>query len=555
MVPGCFRNLHSPVVVSDRYLPSADVHGQILKILDTRIGGSGPDVVGHKTQKPYTNAVGSSFHVENFGCRAARADGEAVADRLRAAGLCERQSSEADVVIVNTCSVTAEADRAARAYIRRAHRLNPEARILATGCYAQRAPEELAEMGGVAAVVGNSHKALAPEIALGLARKQERFSLPGSMVSVASLLAGESSALVLADERFAHSFLEEAQLVPGTQTRPNLKIQEGCGNRCSFCVIPQTRGSSRSLPGATVLRQVEGFVMAGGNELVLSGINLGRWGRDLESGRGLEEMDAWLPTLSAKDSRKDGAPSASPRTLAELVRQIFERTELPRLRLSSIEPMDWNAELIALMAEFGGGRLARHAHLPLQSGSDAVLRRMHRRYRPWHYAEKVVALVRAAGPELTLGADVMAGFPGETDAEFEETLELIRKLPFGYLHLFPFSPRPGTRAWAMHQEKPVHPAVVEERMAALRTLAKKKSQAHRRRFIGRELDAITLHTADAVALRGYSAALTENFIPVELEGKFPANRHVRVCIGGPNREGELLATEAVPASPARPSAN
>jgi len=122
------------------------------------------------------------------------------------------------------------------------------------------------------------------------------------------------------------------------------------------------------------------------------------------------------------------------------VRRILEQTGLARLRLSSIEPMDWDAELIGLMAEFGGGRLARHAHLPLQSGSDAVLRRMHRRYRPWHYVEKVEALLRAAGPELTLGADVMVGFPGESDAEFEETVELIERLPFGYLHLFPFSP-------------------------------------------------------------------------------------------------------------------
>jgi threonylcarbamoyladenosine tRNA methylthiotransferase MtaB len=164
-----------------------------------------------------------------------------------------------------------------------------------------------------------------------------------------------------------------------------------------------------------------------------------------------------------------GAFEVNPATqsLAGLVRQIFEQTALPRLRLSSIEPMDWDAELIALMAEFGGTRLARHAHLPLQSGSDAVLRRMHRRYRPWHYAEKVAALVQAAGPELTLGADVMAGFPGESDAEFEETLAFIRSLSFGYLHLFPFSPRPGTPGWAMHAERPVPAAAVVERMAAL----------------------------------------------------------------------------------------
>jgi threonylcarbamoyladenosine tRNA methylthiotransferase MtaB len=467
--------------------------------------------------------VASSFYIENFGCRAARADGEAVADRLRAAGLSEDKVAVADVVIVNTCSVTAEADRVARAFIRRAHRVNPEAKILATGCYAQRAPHELADIAGVAAVIGNSHKALAPEIALGLARGFEQNGQSHAVVSVASLLSSASSTVVLADDRFAHSFLEEAQLVPGAQTRPNLKIQEGCGNRCSFCVIPQTRGGSRSLPAEVVLRQVEGFVAAGGNELVFSGINLGRWGLE----------------LSASDD--------SPKTLAELVRRIFAETALPRLRLSSIEPMDWDAEVIVLMAEFGGSRLARHAHLPLQSGSDAVLRRMHRRYRPWHYAEKVAALVKAAGPELTLGADVMVGFPGETDAEFEETMELIRALPFGYLHLFPFSPRPGTRGWRLHEERPVRQRVVDERMTALRALAEEKSRAHRRSFIGRELEAITLHTADGVAAMGCSSGLTENFIPVELEGKFTANSLIRVAVTGVNSDGEVLAAEAVPA--------
>jgi threonylcarbamoyladenosine tRNA methylthiotransferase MtaB len=464
------------------------------------------------------------FHVEHFGCRAARADGEAMSDRLRVAGLCERQPRLADVVVVNTCSVTAEADRAARAFIRRTHRLNPEARIVVTGCYAQRAPEELAGMDGVAAVVGNSHKALTPEIVLGFA--PQAVGAEG-FVRVQSLLKGGNApghAPMWVDERFAHSFIEEAQLTPGAQTRPNLKIQEGCGNRCTFCVIPQTRGSSRSLPAAKVLKQVEGFVAAGGNELVLSGINLGRWGRDLSESR--------------------DANVSAPFSLSGLVRQIFEQTSLPRLRLSSIEPMDWDGELIGLMAEFGGTRLARHAHLPLQSGSDAVLRRMHRRYRPWHYVEKVNALVQAAGPELTLGADIMVGFPEETDAEFEETLELVRALPFGYLHLFPFSPRPGTRAWALHAEHPVAAATVEDRMGALRTLAVEKSQAHRRSFVGSKLDAITLHTPAELGGRGCTAALTENFLPIEIEGRLAANRLIRARVSGLNAQGTLEAALA-----------
>ena len=506
--------------------------------------------------------MAATFHVENFGCRAARADGEAVSDRLRAAGLGSQSSVAADVVVVNTCSVTAEADRAARAFIRRAHRFNPEARIVVTGCYAQRAPDELAGLDGVAAVVGNSHKALAPEIILNLLGCVQAHADSGltqlTQIQAATKIEraiGEQLAppqVVWADDRFAHSFLEEAQVVPGTQTRPNLKIQEGCGNRCTFCVIPQTRGSSRSLTAASVLKQVEGFVAAGGNELVLSGINLGRWGWDLSASADEGTFSgSWFPTHSAETSGMDGAPKVDSKTgsrdtLAGLVRQIFDSTALPRLRLSSIEPMDWDSELIGLMAEFGGTRLTRHAHMPLQSGSDAVLRRMHRRYRPWHYAEKVEALVRAAGPELTLGADVMVGFPGETDAEFEETLALVRALPFGYLHLFPFSPRPGTPGWALHAERPVPVEVVAERMAVLRALASEKSHKHRSSFVGCEIDAITLHTPPELAARGRTAALSENFLPVECMGKIEANRLVQVRVTGLNADAELQAVEAKP---------
>jgi threonylcarbamoyladenosine tRNA methylthiotransferase MtaB len=446
----------------------------------------------------------SGFHIENFGCRAARADGEAVASGLSRLGLVSSQMQEAHVVIVNTCSVTAEADREARAYIRRAHRLNPGAQILVTGCYAQRAPEELAALEGVSAVVGNSHKALAPEIAAGLAVQAIAPAAPitNGFVPATALMAGGVG--IWADDSFAHSFLEDAQVLPGAQTRPNLKIQEGCSNRCTFCVIPQTRGNSRSLPQEVILRQVRNFVSAGGNELVFSGINLGRWGRDLED----------KPTLAA------------------LVRAILTETSLPRLRLSSIEPMDWDADLIALFRSFPPTSLARHAHLPLQSGSDGVLRRMHRRYRPWHYVDKVAALIAACGDELTLGADVMVGFPGETDAEFSETYELIRALPFSYLHLFPFSPRPGTRAFALHQQSPVPSSAVTERMAALRALAREKTRSHRQAMTGRTLDAITLHTPEALASQDRTAALTQNFLPVELEGRIEANRLISIHITG-----------------------
>jgi len=470
--------------------------------------------------------VGSAFHIENFGCRAARADGEAVGERLRASGHCLEPMTEADVVIVNTCSVTAEADRAARAFIRRAHRLNPDARILVTGCYAQRAPEELARIDGVSAVVGNSHKALAPEVAIRLAGDPGSPAKPSDstgFVPVASLLGGWGAAVpTWVDGDFAHSFLEEAQLVPGTQTRPNLKVQEGCNNRCTFCIIPETRGPSRSLEAETVLRQVRNLVTADGKELVLSGINLGRWGREMPAGEGVERH-----------------------SLARLVRRILEETQLPRLRLSSVEPMDWGADLLAVIRDYTGTRLARHAHLPLQSGSDAVLRRMHRRYRPWHYTEKVMALIDAFGPGFTLGADVMVGFPGETDREFEETCRLVRELPFGYLHIFPFSPRPGTRGWTLHAGSPVPAKVVRERQNFLVTLASDRTHAHRKQFVGSALDAITLHTPDHLRDQGRTLVLTENFLPAELKAILPANRFTRITVTEIRPDMTLIASMEV----------
>jgi len=446
----------------------------------------------------------AGFYVENFGCRAARADGEAVGARLSAAGLADVPLADADVVVVNTCSVTAEADRDARAFVRKTIRLNPKAKVVVTGCYAQRAPAEVAALTGVAAVVGNSHKGLVPEIVQGLVARRADFGTSSAIVPAADLLVKSTQAGIWADDRFAHSYIEDAQVLPGTQTRPNLKIQEGCGNRCTFCVIPTTRGASRSLDEAKVMAQVRGFVAAGGKELVVSGINLGRWGRD-------------LPAQTS---------------LAGLVQRIARETSLARLRLSSIEPMDWTDELIELLREFGGRRLARHAHLPLQSGSDGVLRRMHRRYRPWHYEQKVAASVEAVGAELALGADVMVGFPGETDAEFGETYELISRLPFAYLHLFPFSARSGTRGWELHRDSPVAHAAVHERMSALQGLAAEKMRRFRARFVGRTLPAITLHTSAAVAAKGRSSALTDNYLPVQVDGVLPANELVEVRVTG-----------------------
>jgi threonylcarbamoyladenosine tRNA methylthiotransferase MtaB len=438
----------------------------------------------------------AEYHVENFGCRASRADGEMISAELRHRGLSPAQSpAQADVIVANTCSVTAQADRTARAFLRRMHRQNPTARILVTGCYAQRAPVEVAALPGVHSVIGNSHKSLVGEMA-----QQAAAFVPLSEV--------RPSAGLYVDQTFAHSELSmpESGWWAGSQTRPNLKVQDGCGNRCSFCIIPATRGHSRSLSFEACLRNVQAFAAGGGTELVLSGINLGRWGRDL----------------------------APQRTLEELVGAILLETALPRLRLSSIEPMDWTPGLLALFHAHTAprARLARHAHLPLQSGSDAILRAMHRRYRPWHYAEKL-RRIRESMPDAAIGADVMVGFPGESEALFEESFAFIAAQPFTYLHLFPFSARPGTGAWQLAQEFPVTAPAVAERMARLRALISGKNRHFRQSFLGRQLPAVTLHAASGEP----TLALADNFLEVRLEAHTPPNRDVQVVVTGLSETG------------------
>jgi threonylcarbamoyladenosine tRNA methylthiotransferase MtaB len=441
----------------------------------------------------------AEYHVENFGCRASQADGEMISAQLRQRGLSPALSpAQADVIVANTCTVTAQADRTARAFLRRVRRENPTARIVVTGCYAQRAPHELAALPGVHAVVGNSHKALVEEIA--------HQATDAAFVPLAALRPAPA---LYVDQAFAHSELSipETGWSAGSQTRPNLKVQDGCGNRCSFCIIPATRGHSRSLSLEACLRNVQSFAAGGGTELVLSGINLGRWGRDL----------------------------TPQRTLEELVAAILHETALPRLRLSSIEPMDWSPGLLALFCAHSvtpEARLARHAHLPLQSGSDATLRAMHRRYRPWHYAEKL-RLIRQSIPDAAIGADVMVGFPGESEALFEESFTFIEAQPFTYLHLFPFSARPDTRAWQLAQAHPVPPRAVAERMARLRALVGAKNLRFRQSFLGRELPAVTLHPAPGQA----TPALADNFLEVRLEARQPPNQNVRVVVTGLTETG------------------
>ncbi len=471
----------------------------------------------------------AEYHVENFGCRASQADGAAISVGLSNKGLIKADGLvTASVLVLNTCSVTEEADRQARAYIRKARRANPGIRIVVTGCYAQRAPSEVAALPGVDQVVGNSHKALVAEIAASMAgfpQHDQEFQQASGQSQIVSLAALLKSGNPLADDHFAHAdlALTGSDAMPGhvQHTRPNLKVQDGCGNRCSFCVIPQTRGGSRSVPAARILDRVRAFAANGGQEMVLSGINLGRWGRDLASA-----------STDPAPAHTDQVPRRldEPERLEALVEAILLHTDLPRLRISSVEPMDWSGRLLDLLRAFTGGphpRLARHAHLPLQSGSDAILRAMYRRYRPWHYAEKIEA-IREAMPHAAIGADVMVGFPGETEEHFQQTYRFIESLPFTYLHLFPFSARPGTPAWTLHQQKPVAGEATLVRMAALRALGESKHRRFQEQQLAGQLSVVTIQGNQSVS--GNTRAVSDNYLQVEVAGSWQANTMLSVSI-------------------------
>ena len=440
------------------------------------------------------------YFVENFGCRATQADGAAIERQLLDRGLARAASpTEAEVVVLNTCTVTASADQDVRSAIRRIHRNNPATKIVVTGCYAQRAPGEISAIPGVSLVVGNSHKHALADYAVPLANAS-------GYVPLTQIGGAEGSNIVVGDI-FAHTELLAAPVFDGDDasetTRPNLKVQDGCNNRCSFCIIPFVRGRSRSLQLEHVVGEANQLVSRGYREIVLSGINLGRWGRDL------------MPRMN----------------FASMLRAVLEHTEIEKLRISSVEPMDWTNELIDLVAT--SPRIAKHAHVPLQSGSDKVLRRMHRKYRPWHYADRIER-IRRAMPDAAIGADVMVGFPGETVEEFDETRTLIDRLPFTYLHVFTYSSRPGTPSAEMPDQVPVRMA--RERNRVLRELADGKKHAFLKSFVGRKLEALTLtRRAD-----GCTEALSDNYLKVLVAGDHHSNKFVSVLIDGV--EGQCLVS-------------
>ena len=456
----------------------------------------------------------TTFYIEQFGCRATQADAAAIERQLRDRGFSPAgDSSCADVVIVNTCTVTGAADAQARDAIRKLHAQNPAARVIATGCYAQRAPEELAALPGVSWVVGNSHKPEIPwlmdatsETAAG--RSPNGF-VPAGALGDEKLSLLHGPAKILTGNIFEQRALLAAPVIggEGNHTRPVVKIQDGCNSRCAYCVIPFVRGRSRSLQPEQVIGEIARLSATGYREIVLSGVNLGTYGRDL-----------------------------SPRVeLIELLRRVLDETSVERLRISSIEPMDVTEELIALFAS--SERLAQHFHMPLQSGCDRVLAAMHRWYRAEHYARRV-ELIRERLPNAAIGADVIAGFPGETDAEHAETLAFIARLPFSYLHVFSYSMRPGTRAAALTDQVPTQ--VVKSRARELRALGEAKAREFRGSQIGRELRVLTLRRNDDSAET--TPALSSDYLQVRVRGKFAANEWLDVTVAD---AGERLVGEPI----------
>jgi len=371
-----------------------------------------------------------------LGCRVSRSDLDALASALAPPfAICE-DGEEADYVVVYTCTVTADADAATRQAVRRAAREHPRADLVVTGCFAELHPQELHRLPGVAAVVGAAGGL--EEVLRALYARR-----PG---------AGRPSPAHFGPPR------------PYRHTRAFLKVEDGCDAACAYCIVPRARGPARSLPFEVALAHVAELARAS-PEVVLTGVHLGVYGRDL------------VPA----------------RSLLELVRAVEQGRLARRVRLSSIEPLEVPPSL------FGAGRpgaLCEHLHLPLQSGSDRVLAAMRRPYRARDYA-RTVERVAAEKADLCVGADVMAGFPGETEADHRATLALLEGLPIAYLHVFPFSARPGTAAAAMGH--PVDPALARERASELRAFSQRRWRAYGARHVGREVEAVVERVEDGLA--------------------------------------------------------
>ena len=440
----------------------------------------------------------SGFHTITLGCKLNQFDSAGIEAELLRRGLRrEDDPAAASVVVINTCTVTGKADAEARKLIRRVRRANPDCRLLVTGCYAELDADAILGAGRVDRVVGNRGKTELPRILdeMGVGTTATECGPVRPTVSL-----GIAPTAVPGDRGCDWPSTLPGAVDFGDRARAFLKVQDGCDLVCSYCVIPQVRGPGRSVPPEEVETALGAIVRAGYREVVLTGVNTGDYGRDL-----------------------------TPRTtLSSLLVRLLAGCGATRIRLNSLEPLAVTDEIVELMA--AEPRLAPHLQVPLQSGTDRVLRRMRRNYRRSTWLERLERL-RSAVPDIGLGADVIVGFPGETAACFEETCRFIEASPLSYLHVFSWSPRPGTHAADLPEAPP--PAVTRERSARLRKLGRRLSHRFRKRFEGRRLDAVVLGERRA---DGRLRALTGNFIEVTIEG-------------GEVASGELVAVDVLRAKP------
>jgi threonylcarbamoyladenosine tRNA methylthiotransferase MtaB len=467
--------------------------------------------------RPVSVTANSTVAFRTVGCRLNQCDTAQMQDALHVAGFRVVDWEErADVRVVNTCTVTARSDRTCRHEIHSAKRLDPRCLLAVTGCLAQVAPEKVATIPGVDLVVGNPDKhRLAEHLMASFARRPGDSAEPAPGATSAAHAAGTAPPVPKATAAFAVSApvtalepqSESFCRFPG-RTRAFLKVQTGCDSACAYCIVPLARGPACSLPQASVLQQVRRLEADGYREVVLTGIDLGSWGRDRQEGSLADLLGMLL---------RDGPSSV-------------------RYRLSSLEPLELDDALLGRF-ESSEDRLARHFHLPLQSGSDAVLARMGRPYTSAQYLDVVRGLTRRL-PHTALGADVIVGFPGETEAEFEETLALVEASPLTYLHVFGYSDRPGTRAAAM--EAKVRPEVIRERSERLRGLGACKRAAFGAAMAGSEQTVLVLA---GQAADGRLIGLTGNYLRVLVDGRrTSANQLVRMRLDRPSAGGLWEAT-------------
>ena len=402
------------------------------------------------------------YAILTFGCRVNQAESLEIEETLREYGGTEAPSAAADVVIVNTCSVTSTADQGARQAIRRVARENPSARIFVTGCYATRRPADVGALPNVVRVI----------------RNEDKHGIRGEIATAARFGDGDGPC--------------GAGIEPGAagRTAYTLRVQTGCEERCSYCIIPTTRGAGRSVAIADVLRQVLRLAMLGYKEIVLTGVHLGSYGRDL-------------------------APAAS---LLELLTSLGELSADVTYRISSLEPMDCSRDIITLVAG-SGGRFAPHFHLPLQHGSDRMLGLMRRPYTLDYYRGLVDGLLEQI-PHASIGSDMIAGFPGEEHQDFLRSLEYVSASPLSHVHVFPYSDRPGTEASGMPRK--VEGNVTRERGARLRQAGAERSQRFRRSQIGAIRPALTVDDGSTV--------VTDNYLKLRIPPGLARNERVRVRV-------------------------